>query len=102
MVSGAVSGGHQDSNGSLSLEGLALGGRVLPSYTLDLASVIQTHTVDNIIDIQFLHGYNQPTLLILYEPLKTYSGRIAVRKDTCRPDVISLDIKEKMSCHSIV
>ena len=34
--------------------------------------VIPTHTVDNIIDIQFLHGYNQPTLLILYEPLRYY------------------------------
>ena len=83
--------------GDLSLESLALGGRVMPSYTLDLESVIQSHSVDNIIDVQFLHGYNQPTLLILYEPLKTYSGRIAVRKDTCRLIVISLDVKEKMS-----
>ena len=88
-------GDHDSSN--LSLDGLALGGRVMPSYTLDLATVIQSHTVDNIIDIQFLHGYNQPTLLILYEPLKTYAGRIAVRKDTCRLDVISLDVKERIS-----
>ena len=47
---------------------------VLASYTLDLKAVIPTHNVDNIIDFQFLHGYNQPTLLILYEPLKTYAG----------------------------
>ena len=65
--------------------------------TLDLATVIQTHIVDNIIDIQFLHGYNQPTLLILYEPLKTYAGRIAVRKDTCRLDVVTLDVKERLA-----
>ena len=82
---------------SLSLEGLALSSRVMPSYTLDLESVIQTHSVENIIDIQFLHGYNQPTLLLLYEPLKTYAGRIAVRKDTCRLDVISLDVKERLA-----
>ena len=69
----------------------------MPSYTLDLATVIQTHVVDNIIDIQFLHGYNQPTLLILYEPLKTFAGRIAVRKDTCRLDVITLDVKERLA-----
>ena len=69
----------------------------MPSYTLDLATVIQTHIVDNIIDIQFLHGYNQPTLLILYEPLKTFAGRIAVRKDTCRLDVITLDVKERLA-----
>jgi len=89
----------EDSTSDLSLEGLALGGssKVMPSYTLDLSTVIQTHTVDNIIDIQFLHGYNQPTLLILYEPLKTYAGRIAVRKDTCRLDVVTLDVKEKLA-----
>ena len=81
------------------MDGLALGSRAttLPSYTLDLATVIQTHIVDNIIDIQFLHGYNQPTLLILYEPLKTYAGRIAVRKDTCRLDVVTLDVKERLA-----
>ena len=81
------------------MDGLALGSRAttLPSYTLDLATVIQTHVVDNIIDIQSLHGYNQPTLLILYEPLKTYAGRIAVRKDTCRLDVVTLDVKERLA-----
>lgn len=71
--------------------------KVMASYTLDLQAVIQTNKVDNIIDIQFLHGYNQPTLCILYEPLKTYSGRIAVRKDTCRLDVVTLDVKEKVA-----
>ena len=96
-VAGVGAGDLGPDSSSLSLESLALGGRVMPSYTLDLAAVIQTHAVDNIIDIQFLHGYNQPTLLILYEPLKTSSGRIAVRKDTCRLDVISLDVKEKIS-----
>ena len=81
------------------MDGLALGSRstTLPSYTLDLATVIQTHIVDNIIDIQFLHGYNQPTLLILYEPLKTYAGRIAVRKNTCWLDVVTLDVKERLA-----
>ncbi len=98
------------------------GSPVLPSYVLDLKSVITTNVVDNIIDFQFLHGYNQPTLLLLYEPLKTFSGygggalkkccgertckimfacvvssRIAVRKDTCRMDVLTLDVKERIS-----
>ncbi|QQP56974.1 Uncharacterized protein FKW44_001819, partial [Caligus rogercresseyi] len=71
--------------------GIVSSAKVLASYTLDLKSVIQTNNVNNIIDIQFLHGYNQPTLLILYEPLKTFSGRIAVRKDTCRLDVLPFD-----------
>jgi len=93
-------GEGEASEGDISLEGLRIGGgssKILPSYSIDLAQVIPTHTVDNIIDIQFLHGYNQPTLLILYEPLRTYPGRVAVRKDTCRLDVISLDVKERHS-----
>ncbi len=71
--------------------------KVLSSYALDLKSVIHTNNVDNIIDVQFLHGYNQPTLAILYEPLQTFAGRIAVRRDTCRIDVITLDVKERVS-----
>ena len=70
---------------------------VLASYILDLTVIQADNKVNNIIDIQFLHGYHQPTLLILYEPLKTCPGRIAVRKDTCRLDVLTLDIKERIS-----
>ena len=70
---------------------------VLASYILDLAVIQADNKVNNIIDIQFLHGYHQPTLLILYEPLKTCPGRIAVRKDTCRLDVLTLDLKERIS-----
>ena len=57
----------EDSISDLSMPSFAIGARdrVMPSYTLDLTTVIQTHIVDNIIDIQFLHGYNQPTFLVL-------------------------------------
>ena len=51
----------------------------------------------NFIPFFTFSGYNQPTLAILYEPLQTFAGRIAVRKDTCRLDVITLDVKERVS-----
>ena len=73
------------------------GSSILSSYTLDLDAVIPDRSVENVIDVQFLHGYHQPTMLILYEPLQTFAGRIAVRKDTCRLDVITLDVKERIS-----
>jgi len=95
-----LAGEEAASEGDISLEGLRIGGgssKVLPSYTIDLKQVIPNHSVENILDVQFLHGYNQPTLLILHEPLRTFSGRISVRKDTCRLDVISLDVKERHS-----
>lgn len=45
---------------------------ILSSYMIVLKEFMDK--IDNIIDIQFLHGYYEPTLLILYEPLKTFSG----------------------------
>lgn len=45
---------------------------ILSSYMIMLKDTMDK--IDNIIDIQFLHGYYEPTLLILYEPLKTFSG----------------------------
>lgn len=46
--------------------------QILDSYIVTLAEV--EDKMDNVIDIQFLHGYYEPTLLILYEPMKTFSG----------------------------
>jgi cleavage and polyadenylation specificity factor subunit 1 len=45
---------------------------ILASYMIVLKDFIDK--IDNIIDIQFLHGYYEPTLLILFEPLKTFAG----------------------------
>lgn len=45
---------------------------IMASYMIYLKDFMDK--IDNIIDIQFLHGYYEPTLLILYEPLKTFAG----------------------------
>lgn len=45
---------------------------ILSSYMIVLKDIIDK--IDDVIDIQFLHGYYEPTLLILYEPLKTFAG----------------------------
>lgn len=71
---------------------------ILASYMIVLKDFIEK--IDNIIDIQFLHGYYEPTLLILYEPLKTFSGRVAVRSDTCAMSAISLNLQQKV--HPII
>ncbi|KAM9386109.1 cleavage and polyadenylation specificity factor subunit 1 isoform 2-T2 [Pholidichthys leucotaenia] len=66
----------------------------LPSYIIDV------HELDekllNIIDMKFLHGYYEPTLLILFEPNQTWPGRVAVRQDTCSIVAISLNITQKV------
>jgi len=46
--------------------------QVLPSYAIVLKTIDEK--IENVIDIQFLHGYYEPTILILYEPVRTFSG----------------------------
>ncbi|XP_012280373.1 cleavage and polyadenylation specificity factor subunit 1 isoform X2 [Orussus abietinus] len=71
---------------------------ILSSYMIVLKNLEEK--MDNIIDLQFLYGYYEPTLLILYEPVRTFSGRIAVRQDTCAMVAISLNIQQKV--HPII
>jgi len=52
---------------------------VLPTFALNLREL----GLQNIVDITFLYGYYEPTLLILHEPKRTWTGRLAARKDTC-------------------
>ncbi|XP_053916543.1 cleavage and polyadenylation specificity factor subunit 1-like [Cuculus canorus] len=44
----------------------------LPSYIIDVRELDEK--LLNIIDMQFLHGYYEPTLLILFEPNQTWPG----------------------------
>ncbi|XP_053571965.1 cleavage and polyadenylation specificity factor subunit 1 [Bombina bombina] len=66
----------------------------LPSYIIDVRELDEK--LLNIIDMQFLHGYYEPTLLILFEPNQTWPGRVAVRQDTCSIVAISLNILQKV------
>ena len=45
---------------------------IQPSYTISLRDL--SERVSSVKDIQFLHGYNNPTLFILYEPTPTWAG----------------------------
>ncbi|XP_076048497.1 cleavage and polyadenylation specificity factor subunit 1 [Oratosquilla oratoria] len=74
--------------------GVPLKGPVQQSYIIN-PKEFDTPRIDNIIDIQFLHGYYDPTLMLLYEPIKTFPGRLAVRQDTCAMATISLNISQR-------
>lgn len=44
----------------------------ISSYTVDLKAL--SEKVTNVKDFQFVHGYNNPTLFILYEQTPTWAG----------------------------
>lgn len=71
---------------------------VLASYVIVLKELDEK--IVNIIDIQFLHGYYEPTLLLLYEPVKTFAGRTAIRNDTCSMAGVSLNLQQRV--HPII
>ncbi|GBP39414.1 Cleavage and polyadenylation specificity factor subunit 1 [Eumeta japonica] len=71
---------------------------ILASYIIILKDLDEK--IDNILDIQFLHGYYEPTLLLLYEPVRTFAGRTAVRNDTCAMAGVSLNLQQRV--HPII
>ena len=45
---------------------------LMPSYMINLTEMDEK--IMNVVDYKFLFGYYEPTLLILYEPLRTWPG----------------------------
>ncbi|KAK3813996.1 MAG: CPSF A subunit region-domain-containing protein [Benniella sp.] len=66
----------------------------LPSYVMALSDI--DVRIKNVIDMVFLYDFFEPTLAILFSPQQTWTGRLAVRKDTCSLVVVSLNITHKM------
>ncbi|KAK7505375.1 hypothetical protein BaRGS_00003537 [Batillaria attramentaria] len=71
---------------------------IMSSYIIDLTKLDEK--IINVLDFQFLHGYYEPSIFLLYEPLATWSGRTAMRTDTCSIVAISLNIQQKV--HPII
>ena len=46
-------------------------------------------------DVVFLHGYGEPTILVLHEKKPTWAGRLALVADTCAVSAITLDLDNK-------
>ena len=62
------------------------GGYTVPLRKLGLGAVR---------DLTFLHGYNEPVLVVLHEAVPTWSGRLRERKDTCVLTAFSLNLYYK-------
>lgn len=69
---------------------------VLPTYIIDLSKEVCGEVIENIVDIQFLHNYNDSTLVILHEPSRTWSGRVAMRQDTFSMVALSMNVHQRL------
>lgn len=63
----------------------------LSSYVLNLSEM----GIVNVKDIVFLHGYYDPTIAFLYEPKRTWAGRLALQRDTCQLRALTIDLMQR-------
>ncbi|XP_022664949.1 cleavage and polyadenylation specificity factor subunit 1-like isoform X2 [Varroa destructor] len=68
----------------------------LDFYTIRLRELDEEKGVNNVHDMAFLDGYYEPTLLLLYEPVATWAGRVAIRQDTCAIMALSLNVYQRV------
>ncbi|KAK9246829.1 CPSF A subunit region-domain-containing protein [Lipomyces tetrasporus] len=66
-----------------------------PSFVVQAARLDED--IFNVIDTTFLYEYREPTLAILYQPRRTWTGLIEQQKDTVSLIVVALDLVQRAS-----
>ena len=63
------------------------------SYVVNLKEIDES--LCNILDFQFLYGYSDPTLVLLYAPINTWIGILNSRRDNVKLLAISINLNDQ-------
>lgn len=74
--------------------------RVVLSSSVFVVDLPSEFEASNVKDFTFLHGMFEPSVVILFENNRTWSGRSAVQRNTCSLLTVSLDLRSKRSTKS--
>lgn len=69
--------------------------RVVVSSSIFVVDLPSEFDAANVNDYTFLHGMFEPSIVILNEHSRTWSGRSAVQRNTCSLLTVSLDLRSK-------
>lgn len=75
--------------------GASVCANVASSYVVNLRSIDMKHVKDFV----FLHGYNEPVILVLHDREPTWAGRVAVKRHTC--SITALSINTSLMQHTV-
>lgn len=74
--------------------------RVVLSSSVFVVDLPSEFEASNVKDFTFLQGMFEPSIVILYESSRTWSGRSAMQRNTCSLLTVSLDLRSKRSTRS--
>lgn len=82
---------------ALLADGPAGTARVGGAAVIARSYVVELHMlgIQQVRDMAFLHGYAEPAMAMLSEAEPTWSARLAIRRDTCRLTVHSLNMAQR-------
>lgn len=80
----------KSNNGGMSSFEMSRKNHSVSSFMINIEDL--PRKIARVIDFKFLDGYNDPTLVVLYEALPTWTGRISDRQDTCGILALSVNL----------
>lgn len=81
--------------GSITKNGLSYENQPFYDASFIIDAGILDSTIDTVLDVQFLHNYQEPTIAILSAKSNSWAGNLIKNKDNVQFQVMTLDVQSK-------